>query len=483
MVSREVFMNPGVLGIDLYQLTTLVTHASLGLLAHDLPAVGMSFFFRRLPPHRNYVVMAGLPAIIEFCQKWHLKEEEQKTLLEHALLGPVLRTQPGQQVLRFLQSVQGFSGNIDALPEGTLAFAGPAYRQNGEPILLQGEPLYAYTPLLQIRTSLAQAKLLETPLMSRLNYFSMVASKAARIVSAAQEDGKARSLFEFGQRRTHPAAAVDAAYAAYLAGCDATSNVAATQHYGIPSVGTLDHFSIQALEQTGVPYHQTEARLFARFCELFPTAATMLVDTYNPWQGIHNAVVSTQGKLAGIRLDSNVTANAVKQARQILQALQASHVKIVVSDRLDEWRIRELVQAGADGFGVGENLVCSSDSPTGIGVVGKLVLNSFGEHPVKTGAGAGKKNLPGLLQVYRHADYDLVCFAEEAPPPQGIPLLQPVWRENRPVSGVPTLATARQHVQTQLAGLPFSIRALEVPETPLWRMVLSDKVCATLLAL
>lgn len=476
-------MNPGVLGIDLYQLTTLVTHASLGLLDPTLPPVGMSFFFRKLPPHRNYVVMAGLPSILHFCAHLQFQQNDWQTLWDHPFLGPTLRTPIGQQVVKTLESIQGFSGSIDALPEGTLAFAGPAYRQNGEPLLSNGNPFYAYTPLLQVRTSLAQAKLLETPLMSRLNYFSMVASKASRIVSAAQEDGVPRSVFEFGQRRTHPAAAMDAAYAAYLAGCDATSNLAATQYHGIPSVGTIDHFAIQALEQANVPHLQTEALLFARFCKLFPTAATLLVDTYDPWQGIRNAVTSTRGRLTGIRLDSNVTADTVKAARQILQTLQAPHVKIIVSDRLDEWRIRELAQAGADGFGVGENLVCSSDSPTGIGAVGKLVLNAFGELPIKTGAGAGKRNLPGLLQAYRYANYDFLCFADEPPPLGGIPLLQPVWRGNSPVSPLPTLADSRQHVKDQLSTLPCSLRALEVSETPLWRMVLSDKVCTTLFSL
>jgi nicotinate phosphoribosyltransferase len=469
-------MSESALGLDVYQLTTLIAHAAEGRL-ESTPAtqLGMSFFFRRLPKQRNYVVVAGLRSIFEHCRDLRFTADELRTLDEHPVIGPALRTAPGREVRGALERLDGFVGDIDGLAEGTLAFAGPAQDRRGQPVAIEGVPLFAYTPLLQVRTDMVCAKLIETPWLSRLNYLSMVASKAARVVTASAVDGKARAVLEFGQRRTHPAAAVDAAYAAYLAGCSGTSNLLATHRHGIPSFGTMDHFAIQAAERLDTLVQLTERSFFRRFCELFPHASTLLVDTYDTWRGIGSAVRGTSGRCSGIRIDSDVTPATVERARNLLKTLGAPNVAIFVSDGLDEYRVRELALAGADGFGVGENITCSPDAATGVGAVGKLVLNSYGKLTMKLARGSGKATLPGLLQCYRMAGHDLLCCADESAPRGGVPLLQPLWRGRKAVGQLPSLASSREHVQRQLASLPPGLRGLEPAATP-WPICLSDRL-------
>jgi nicotinate phosphoribosyltransferase len=373
-------------------------------------------------------------------------------------------------VRRALAEVEGFVGDIDAMPEGTPAFAGPAQGEDGQPIVICGVPIIAYTPILQVRTDLVRAKLIETPWLSRINYLSMVASKTARIVSAARIGGRDRAVLEFGQRRTHHDAAVDAAYAAYLAGCRGTSNLLATHRYGIPSFGTMDHFAVQAAERLGVSVYDTERGFFRRFCQLFPHAATLLVDTYDTWRGIEDAVLCTTpdepARCSGVRLDSNVTVETVVRARALLDSLGGQKVSIFVSDGLDEWRVRELALAGADGFGVGENITCSPDAATGIGAVGKLVVNGYGKLTMKLSTGSQKATLPGLLQVYRFADHDLLSLADEPPPEKrhgqaGEPLLQPLWRGKKLVAPLPALAASRASTLQKIAALSPALQALE----------------------
>jgi nicotinate phosphoribosyltransferase len=472
------------LGIDVYQMTTLIAHAAEGRLS-DAEPLAMSFFFRRLPKNRNYVVTAGLRSIVEHCRALRFRDAELTTLDGHPVIGPALRSEPGKKVRAALQAVDGFVGEIDALPEGTLAFAGPAQDAAGRPIVVCGVPIIAYTPMIQVRTSMVLAKLIETPWLSRLNYFSMVASKAARIVTAARTGGRDRAVLEFGQRRTHPDAAVDASYAAYLAGCGGTSNLLATHRYGIPSLGTMDHFAVQAAERLGVSVQETERGFFRRFCQLFPHAATLLVDTYDTFAGIEGAVRCARPedgdsvRCSGVRLDSNVTAETVRRARALLDSLGGQAVSIFVSDGLDEWRVRELAQAGADGFGVGENITCSPDAATGIGAVGKLVVNGYGKLTMKLSVGSSKATLPGLLQVYRFADHDLLTLAEEPPPRDGTPLLVPLWRGRELLRPLPELPASRALVAAQLSALPPHLAALEpVAPDKAWPIRLSAPLFA-----
>jgi len=459
------------LGIDAYQLTTLLTHADEGRLEHE---VTMAFFFRKMPKNRAYVVFSGLQRILEHAAQMSLDEGELAALEHHAAIGPALRARP--EVVARLRALRGFVGSIDAMPEGSLAFAGPASRTDGTPLVVRGAPLSIYTPLLQVRTDLLRAKLLETPWLGFVNHMSMVASKAARVVLAA--GGK--SVMEFGQRRTHPAAALDAAWAAWVAGVSSTSNVAAFARWGITTTGTMDHFAVQAAEREGKSRSETERDFFAAYARTFrglPT--TMLVDTYDTERGIRNAVLATGGNLGAIRIDSNVTSETVTRARALLAELGSPGTKIYVSNALDESRALELRDL-VDGFGVGENIVASPDSPVGIGAVAKLVVNGYGCTTMKVALGTGKATLPGELQVWRSDDHDLVALAREPSPGSAArPLLEPVWRENAPVHATDAraaLAAARARAKAELDALPADLRSLSGGGRR--RLVASDALAA-----
>jgi nicotinate phosphoribosyltransferase len=457
------------LTVDAYQLTTLIAHADAGRLDS---AVEMAFFFRRLPHRRNFVLFCGLRQILEHAAAMRFDDGDLEALLADPLLGPRLRERPA--VVDALRRLEGFAGEIDALPEGTPAFAGPALRSDGRPFVVAGTRIGIYTPLLQVRTDLLRAKLIETPWLGRSNHMSMVASKAARVVAAA----RGKPVLEFGARRTHPAAAVDASYAAHLAGCAATSNLAALRRYGVPVTGTMDHFFVQASEQIGQKWPASERAAFALYFGAFADHSIMLVDTYDTELGIRHAVAATDGKLTGIRLDSNVTPETVARARQLLDELGAPHARIVVSDALDEERVAAL--DGADGFGVGENISCSPDAAVGVGAVAKLTVNGYGKLTMKLARGTGKATLPGRLQVYRFADHDVVALADEAAPPGGRALLQPVWRGTAALPQ-PTLAEARAYTRAQVQALPPSLHALATPPAgapPLWPLVASDGLVA-----
>ena len=454
------------LGIDAYQLTTLLTHADEGRLDH---AVTMSFFFRRMPRDRRFVLFAGLQRILEHAGQMAIDTDELAALESHSAIGPALHVRPA--VVAALRNMKGFVGTIDAMPEGTLAFAGPASRTDGTPLLVNGAPLSIYTPMLQVRTDLLRAKLIETPWLGFINHMSMVASKAARIVLAAGD----RSVMEFGQRRTHPAAALDAAWSAWVAGVSASSNVAAYARWGITTTGTMDHFAVQAAERPGVPRAETERAFFAAYAKTFSAVpTTMLVDTYDTERGIRLAVEATNGNLGAVRIDSNVSPASMLRARALLKELGSPDTKIYVSDGLDEARVAELRDL-VDGFGIGENIVCSPDSAVGVGAVAKLVVNGYGALTMKVANGSGKATLPGELQVHRFADHDVVALASEASP-GGRSLLQSFWRGDRPVvetDARKALGAARGRAKEEIAALPAELRSTIVGQA-LRKLVASD---------
>jgi nicotinate phosphoribosyltransferase len=466
-------MSLPTLGIDAYQLTTLLTHADEGRLDHEAT---MAFFFRRMPKNRGYVVFSGLRRIVEHAAQMSLDENELRALEEHASIGPALAARPA--VIERLRALRGFRGSIDAMPEGSVAFAGPASRTDGAPLVVGGAPLSIYTPLLQVKTDLLRAKLIETPWLGFVNHMSMVASKAARVVRAA----RGKSVMEFGQRRTHPAAALDAAWAAWVAGVHATSNVAAFARWRITTTGTMDHFAIQAAERAGASRAETERGFFAAYARTFagfPT--TMLVDTYDTERGIRHAVEAAReagGTLGAIRIDSNVTPESIARARKLLADLGSPDTKIYVSDALDEHRVAELVEV-ADGFGVGENIVCSPDASTGVGAVAKLVVNGYGAVTMKVAKGTGKATLPGELQVWRASDHDVVALAREPAPTSGATraMLVPVWRGDGPVQETDARAdldAARARAREEIDALPEDVRRLDTPAAR--KLVASDEL-------
>jgi nicotinate phosphoribosyltransferase len=446
------------LGIDAYQLTTLLTHADEERLDHE---VTMSFFFRRMPKDRRFVLFSGLRRIVEHAAQMSLDPGEVAALESHGAIGPALRARG--VVLERLRALRGFSGSIDAMPEGSVAFAGPASRTDGSALVIGGAPLSIYTPLLQVKTDLLRAKLIETPWLGYVNHMSMVASKAARVVLAAGD----KSVMEFGQRRTHPAAALDATWAAWVAGVASTSNLAAFARWGITSTGTMDHFAIQAAERPGMSRVESERGFFEAYARTFaglPT--TMLVDTYDTERGIRLAVEAARkatGSLGAIRIDSNVSRESIARARKILDEAGAPQTKIFVSDGLDERKVAELREV-ADGFGVGENIVCSPDAATGVGAVAKLVVNGYGAVTMKVAKGTGKATLPCELQVWRFGDHDVVALASEPALGGARAMLAPVWRGDAPVTESDpraALAAARTRAREEIALLPEELRRVD----------------------
>jgi nicotinate phosphoribosyltransferase len=238
----------------------------------------------------------------------------------------------------------------------------------------------------------------------------------------------------------------------------------------------MDHFFVQACERPGEALEVSEREAFSGFARAFPENALLLVDTYDTERGIRQAVAATDGKLNGIRIDSNVTVENLQKARRLLDELGAPHARILVSDGLDELKVDQLADH-ADAFGVGENIACSPDSATGVGAVAKLVVNGYGKITMKMAHGSGKATIPGELQVYRFSDHDLVALREEAAPPGGRPLLEPVWRGRAPAGELPSLKQSRRYVRQQVEALPSSLRGLKETQLP-WKLVASDQLCA-----
>lgn len=436
--------------IDLYQLTSLVPHFDAG--RADCP-VTMAFFSRRLPkaldgsPTRGYLLWVGLRRCLEWLAQVRFDAARIETLCAHPLLGPALKARP--DLVAKLRDWR-FRGEIDAPLEGTALTAGPAVRLDGSRLEVDGVRPAAQTPYLVVRCDLLTAKLIETPLLSIINHMTMVGTKASHVVAAARD----RAVLEFGSRRTHPHAAVDAAYAAWIAGCAGTSNVEAHHRYGVPALGTMDHFAIQSWERPGVPRHETERAFFEAFYRAYPGSAALLVDTYDTYgeqTGIRNAIRATDGKLSGIRLDSRITAENIHKARAILDEAGATQARIVVSGGMDEHSIKALADAPVDAFGVGERIVTSPDAPVGVGAVGKLSMVD-GRPTMKMARGSGKATLPGEVQVFRGADgVDTVASADETL--DGTPLLIPVWRGDAALPQ-PDAEATRAHARASVASLP-----------------------------
>ncbi len=439
--------------LDLYQLSSLVPHWDSG--KGNMP-VTMSFFSRRLPktlggdPARGYLLFCGLRRCIEWLGSARFEEGRIESLLHHPMLRPALSERA--DLVDALRRWR-FEGHIMAPPEGTPLWAGPAIGPDGQPVDVDGVRPSAQTPYLVVQCDLMTAKLIETPLLSIINHMTLVASQAARVAEAAGD----KAVLEFGTRRTHPEAAVDAAYAAYIGGCAGTSNVEAHHRYGVPALGTMDHFAIQSWEKEGVPRHETETAFFSHFYKTFPEASILLVDTYDaygPKTGIPAAVQASKGRLAGIRLDSRISSENIHRARKMLDDLGAPQAKIVVSGGMDENSIAALGDAPVDAFGVGERIVTSPDAPVGVGAVGKL-CEVNGKPSMKLSRGSGKATLPGRVQVFRQNGVDTVARLGETLP--GRPLLETVWDQDGP-RPLPAPAAVKEYALTSIADLPMELK-------------------------
>ena len=413
-------MTPGALFCDLYELTMAQAYVAEGLSGTAV----FETFFRNLPPHRSYVVAAGLSAVLDFLEALRFDEADIRHLRSLGGFRDAFLNRLG--TLRF-------TGDVWAVPEGTIVFANE--------------------PILQVVAPIVEAQLVETFVINQIHLQSVIASKAARVVEAA----RGRTVVEFGGRRAHGTdAALAAARTSYLAGAAGTSNVLAGRTYGIPAYGTMAHSFVQAFDD--------EARAFAAFVRLYP-GTTLLVDTYDTLRGV-DRVIDLARRLGdgfavrAVRLDSGDLVALATAARAKLDAARLRDVQIFASSGLDEHAIARLIASGApiDGFGVGTELAVSADAPT-LDMVYKLVEY---DGAARTKLSTDKTVYPGRKQIFRMRDGgvfagDTVATAGEQLP--GEPLLVPVMERGRRLAP-DDLEDGRRRAGAQLAALPSRLRSL-----------------------
>jgi len=374
-------------------------------------------FARRLPPGRRYGVVAGTGRLIEAIADFRFGEAEIDYLRAHG----VVDADTAAWLSRYR-----FTGDIHGYAEGELYYPG--------------------SPILTVSGTFAECVLLETLVLSVLNYDSAVAAAAARMVTAA----RGRPLIEMGSRRAHERAAVAAARAAYLAGFAATSNLEAGRRYGVPTAGTAAHaFTL---------LHDDESAAFASQVAALGKGTTLLVDTYDIAEGIRRAVATAGPGLAAIRIDSGDLSVLAQQSREQLDALGAVDTKIIVSGDLDEYAIAALAAEPVDAYGAGTAVVTGSGACTA-GLVYKLV-EVDGAPVVKRSE--RKATIGGRkTAVRRHkptgtATEEVVVSRGTPPPAPHDRLLQrPFLIRGEPVPDLPDLAAARELLRSGLVAVPW----------------------------
>jgi nicotinate phosphoribosyltransferase len=416
----------GVLLTDLYELTMLQAYHAAGM--NEVAA--FELFARDLPAGRNFLLAAGLAQAVEYLAQLRF---------DAADLGWLEST--GRFHAAFLRSLEDlrFTGDVDAMPEGTACFGGE--------------------PLLRVTAPLREAQLVESRLMNLLHYQTVVASKAARCVLAA----RGRPLVDFGLRRAHGAeAGLLSARASYLAGFAGTATALAGATFGIPVFGTMAHSYVQA--------HDDEEQAFERFARAQRGPTALLIDTYDTEAAAHKVLRVAQRlrgesiRISAVRIDSGDLAEHARRVRAILDAGGLRDVTIFASGNLDEHRVAALLEAGApiDAFGVGTRMNVAADAPF-LDCAYKLVEYA-GQGRRKRSE--GKATWPGRKQVFRRFDAggsmagDVVTLERDTQ--EGVALLAPVLRAGQPVSSPPSLEQIRTHARAQLDALPAPLRRLDL---------------------
>lgn len=359
---------------DFYELTMSNGYFKNGFYKKN---VYFDVFFRKVPDNGGFAIAAGLEQVIEYIKDLHFNDDDIAYLKSKGIFDV--------QFLDYLKNFK-FSGDIYAVPEGTTIFPNE--------------------PILTVRAPAIEAQLIETFVLLTLNHQTLIATKANRIVRAAQ----GRTVLEFGSRRAQGASgAVDGARAAFIGGCKGTACTLTDEIYGVPAGGTMAHSWIQMFD--------SEYDAFKTYCELYPDNPTLLVDTYNTLRsGIPNAikvfkeVLLPKGKTEfSIRLDSGDISYLSKKARKMLDDAGLENCKITASNSLDEYLIRDLMMQGAkiDIFGVGERLITSKSSPVFGGVYKLVAVESEGGEivpKIKVSENTAKITNPHFKKVYRYYD-------------------------------------------------------------------------------
>ena len=420
-------------------------------------------FFRSVPDGGGFIIAAGLSQVIDYLRNLQFSEEDLDFLRSTQLYS--------EEFLTFLKEFK-FSCDVWAVPEGT--------------------PVFPYEPVITVKGPLAQAQFIETMLLLIINHQSLIATKANRIVRAAE----GREVYEFGARRSHGVdAALMGARAAYIGGCAGTTQVLAAKEFGIPFFTTMTHSWVQAFEN--------EYDAFAAFAKQCPNDCVLLVDTYNTIaSGVPNAIrvfdeiLKPMGvRPKGIRIDSGDITYLTKKARRLLDQAGYADCQITVSNSLDEEIIRDMLIQGArvDSFGVGERLITSASSPVLSGVYKLSAIEENGEikPKIKISDNTGKITLPGVKTVWRLIDRDLgkaladIITLSDEEPDQTKPyelfdpihtwkkktvknfiarrLLQPVFVEGKCVYASPTLPEIQRYCSSQLNTLWEEVTRFEKP--------------------
>ncbi len=372
---------------DFYELTMANGYFSAG--KQDEIAY-FDMFYRKVPDDAGFAIMAGLEQVIDYMENLHFSEEDIAFLRSKKCFG--------EDFLDYLKNFK-FECDVWAVPEGT--------------------PIFPYEPIVTVKGPLLQAQFIETFLLLSINHQSLIATKADRIVRAAE----GRAIMEFGSRRAQGAdAAIFGARAAYIGGCAGTACTLSDQLFGIPALGTMAHSWVQTFD--------SEYEAFVRFAELYPDNCVLLIDTYDVLRsGLPNAIrVFDELKPAkkGVRIDSGDVTYLSKKVRKLLDEAGHQDATIVISNSLDEYIIRGVVNEGAqiDSFGVGERLITAKSSPVFGGVYKLAAVEKDGEiiPKIKVSENTEKITNPGYKKVYRLYDNetsqpvaDLITLADEKP--------------------------------------------------------------------
>jgi nicotinate phosphoribosyltransferase len=409
--------------VDRYEITMAASYHRLG---RNDPAI-FELFVRRIPPNRDWLLVCGLGPTTRMIEEMRFGPRELEYLRS---------LDCNEEFLSYLESFR-FTGDIEAMPEGTIAFANE--------------------PLVRVTAPLIEAQMVETLLLNQINFQTMIATKAARVVLAANGEGE--SVIDFSPRRDHGVdAAMKAARASAIAGVGGTSNVAAAMRYGLRPVGTMAHSYVLSFE--------SEEEAFESFLRENADNAVLLVDTYDTVEGVRRAIEVSRRidvALTGIRIDSGDLAALSREARAVLDEAGFDQTRIIASGDLEEHKIAEMCRDGVpvDFWGVGTELGTSRDSPVVNGVY-KIVADLRGEAWRGVAKrSAAKETLPGAKQVFRTfrdgaMREDVVATAEEEL--DGEPLLVPAMR-NGEIVLAETLEQMRERTARSLNALPVELRS------------------------
>lgn len=443
---------------DFYEITMANGYFESGM-AEDTAYFDM--FFRKVPDGGGYAIMAGLEQLIDYLKNLKFTEEDIEYLRGKGIFC--------EAFLEYLKNFE-FKCDVWAVPEGT--------------------PIFPHEPIVTVRGPVMQAQFIETMVLLCINHQSMIATKANRIVRAAQ----GRPVMEFGSRRAHGAdAAIMGARAAYIGGCAGTACAIADRDYGIVALGTMAHSWVQM--------YPDEYSAFKRYAEIYPDNCVLLVDTYNVLKsGVPAAIKvfkETKPKKMGIRIDSGDVSYLTKKARKMLDDAGLQDCTIVVSNSLDEYIIRDVILEGAqiDSFGVGERLITAKSEPVFGGVYKLAALEKDGAvtPKIKISENVEKITNPGFKGLYRlysketgKAQGDVLTLSEETIPEQDAyeifdpnavwkktvvrnytvrNLHVPIFKEGKCVYESPSIEEIKKYCKEQIETLWDETLRLENPQT------------------